>query len=414
MQLSGTDAERLRQYDLDHIIHPQFHRADHEGAVIYRVAARARCSRTPKATSTSMGSHRCGTSLSGMAVAELADAAAAQMRKLAFSNSYTGLLQRAGNPVGGEGCRPCVRQPERRVLYQLRLRVERRGLQGRALLLEPARSAVEDEDQFARERAYHGGTLAATAITGMAPFHKGFGPEPPDFVQVPTCYPYRCQWCSAKPSCTLECADNIEATIEREGADSVAAVIAEPVHGAGGVIPPDPGYWPRLREICDRHDVLPRRGVHADVEGFVRRHQKRNGVRNLLVGDFIAVHLQHAYAALGDAGSVIGKIEHEGVLARRERIRTFPTEPLQIDEVVGEHRLALQHIQTISAEPAAFSDNHPIAAALWDFHLGGDRVGFGQDVRCVAYGNTRHFIRVGEFGLSRGGARPRRDRAREL
>ena len=50
---------------------------------------------------------------------------------------------------------------------------------------------------ISRAEAYHGGTMAATAITGMAPFHKGFGPEPPDFVQVPTCYPYRCQWCSA-------------------------------------------------------------------------------------------------------------------------------------------------------------------------------------------------------------------------
>jgi adenosylmethionine-8-amino-7-oxononanoate aminotransferase len=109
---------------------------------------------------------------------------------------------------------------------------------------------------ISRADAYHGGTMAATAITGMAPFHKGFGPEPAEFIQVPTCYPYRCQWCSAKPSCTLECADNIAATIEREGADTVAAVIAEPVHGAGGVIPPDPGYWPRLRAICDRHDVL--------------------------------------------------------------------------------------------------------------------------------------------------------------
>ncbi len=42
----------------------------------------------------------------------------------------------------------------------------------------------------------------------------------------------------------------------REGPDTVAAVIAEPVHGAGGVIPPVPEYFPRLREICDRHNVL--------------------------------------------------------------------------------------------------------------------------------------------------------------
>jgi adenosylmethionine-8-amino-7-oxononanoate aminotransferase len=109
---------------------------------------------------------------------------------------------------------------------------------------------------ISRREAYHGSTMATTAITGMAPFHKGFGPEPPDMVQTATCYRYRCQWCSQKPSCTLECADEIAAAIEREGADTVAAVIGEPVHGAGGVIPPDPSYWPRVREICDRNDVL--------------------------------------------------------------------------------------------------------------------------------------------------------------
>ena len=50
--------------------------------------------------------------------------------------------------------------------------------------------------------------------------------------------------------------DNIVAAIEREGPDSVAAVIAEPVQGAGGVYPPPDDYFPRLRDICDRYDVL--------------------------------------------------------------------------------------------------------------------------------------------------------------
>jgi adenosylmethionine-8-amino-7-oxononanoate aminotransferase len=254
MQLTGTDAERLRQYDLDHIIHPQFHRADHEGAVIYASGKGA------VLTDTEGNEYIDGlASLWNVAVghgrAELAEAAAEQMRTLAFSNSYTGYANE-----------PSIRLTERLLglVYpnMSGIYYANSGSEANDFAIKAARyfwfvSGKPSKTKIiSRTDAYHGGTLAATAITGMAPFHKGFGPEPPDFVQVPTCYPYRCQWCTAKPACTLECADNVEATIEREGADTVAAVIAEPVHGAGGVIPPDPGYWPRLREICDRHDVL--------------------------------------------------------------------------------------------------------------------------------------------------------------
>jgi putrescine---pyruvate transaminase len=266
MQLTGKDTGRqggLRQYDLDHIIHPQFHRADHEGAIIYASGKGA------VLTDVDGNEYIDGlSSLWNVAVghgrAELADAAAEQMRTLAFSNSYTGYANE-----------PSIRLTERLLglvypnmsgIYYANSGSEANDFAIKAARYfwfvsgRPAKTKI-----VSRAEAYHGGTLAATAVTGMAPFHKGFGPEPPDFVQVPTCYPYRCQWCSAvgatggspaKPSCTLECADNIEATIEREGVDTVAAVIAEPVHGAGGVIPPDPGYWPRLREICDRREVL--------------------------------------------------------------------------------------------------------------------------------------------------------------
>ncbi|NIM61662.1 MAG: aminotransferase class III-fold pyridoxal phosphate-dependent enzyme, partial [Acidobacteria bacterium] len=79
-----------------------------------------------------------------------------------------------------------------------------------------------------------------------APFHSGFGPLLDGVVRAETCYPYRCSHCSGADDCNAACADDIESVIEQVGAENVAAVIGEPVHGAGGVIPPTPSYWPRV------------------------------------------------------------------------------------------------------------------------------------------------------------------------
>ena len=253
-QLNEAEIRQLAEFDIRHIIHPQFHVADHrdaviysrgEGAVLYDVQGNAYIDGLSSLWNVAVGHGR----------AELADAAAAQMRELAFANGYTGYANV-----------PSIRLAERllSLVYPNMSGVfyANSGSEANEMAIKavryfwsvsgkPAKTKI-----ISRQEAYHGSTMAATAVTGMAPFHKHFGPEPPDIVQVPTCYAYRCQWCADKPGCTLACADNIEATIEREGAETVAAVIAEPVHGAGGVIPPDPGYFPRLREICDRHDVL--------------------------------------------------------------------------------------------------------------------------------------------------------------
>jgi len=252
--LDESEIQRLVEFDRNHIIHPQFHVADHRDAIIYASGEGA------VLTDVHGNSYIDGlASLWNVAVghgrAELADAAAEQMRTLAFSNAYTGY---ANEP----SIRLTERLLERAYPNMSGIFYANSGSEANDFAIKAARyywfvSGKPDKVKIiSRSEAYHGGTLAATAITGMAPFHKGFGPEPPGFVQVPTCYPYRCQWCASKPSCTLECADNIADVIDREGADTVAAVIAEPVHGAGGVIPPDPGYWPRLREICDRYGVL--------------------------------------------------------------------------------------------------------------------------------------------------------------
>jgi adenosylmethionine-8-amino-7-oxononanoate aminotransferase len=75
-------------------------------------------------------------------------------------------------------------------------------------------------------------------------------------VKVQNTNHYRCLDCSALPACTLRCADDIEQRILMEGADTVAAVVLEPLQNTGGAIPPPPGYFAKVRSICDRYGVL--------------------------------------------------------------------------------------------------------------------------------------------------------------
>jgi adenosylmethionine-8-amino-7-oxononanoate aminotransferase len=105
---------------------------------------------------------------------------------------------------------------------------------------------------IAREIAYHGTTLGALSATGIPALRTAFEPLAPGGVHVPNTLSYR--WPADRDP--LWAADQIEERIEFEGPETVAAVILEPLQNAGGCIPPQPGYFDRVREICDRHDVL--------------------------------------------------------------------------------------------------------------------------------------------------------------
>ena len=109
---------------------------------------------------------------------------------------------------------------------------------------------------LSRDIAYHGTTMGALSITGVAGIKQPFEPLVPGSVRVENTNHYRCERCRDLDHCTLHAADDIERRILMEGPESVAAVYLEPVQNAGGCFPPPPGYFQRVREICDRYGVL--------------------------------------------------------------------------------------------------------------------------------------------------------------
>jgi len=111
---------------------------------------------------------------------------------------------------------------------------------------------------LSRDIAYHGTSMGALAITGLADIKGDFEPLPPGGVRVPNTNFYRAPDFVADDLETFGgwAADEIERAILREGPDSVAAVYLEPVQNSGGCFPPPPGYFQRVREICDRYGVL--------------------------------------------------------------------------------------------------------------------------------------------------------------
>ena len=108
---------------------------------------------------------------------------------------------------------------------------------------------------ISRIEAYHGVTMAAMSATGLSIYWPLFEPRVPGFIHIPSPYPYRYE-APVGTSQGVAAANELERAILREGPDTVAMFIAEPVQGAGGVIVPQDDYFTRVREICTRYDVL--------------------------------------------------------------------------------------------------------------------------------------------------------------
>jgi adenosylmethionine-8-amino-7-oxononanoate aminotransferase len=153
---------------------------------------------------------------------------------------------------------------------------------------------------LSRSIAYHGTSMGALSITGIPALKSDFEPLVPSTFRVPNTNYYRRPDESMSPSQFGQwAADRIEEAIEFEGPETVAAVFLEPVQNSGGCFPPPPGYFQRVREICDKYDVLM---VSDDVIcGFGRLGEYFGGQKYGYTPDIITVAkgLTSGYVPLG-------------------------------------------------------------------------------------------------------------------
>lgn len=127
----------------------------------------------------------------------------------------------------------------------------------RQYYLERDGQATAKAQVIARWNSYHGSTIGTMALAGSMARRRLFTPLFQEFPKISAHYCYRCPFGAQYPSCGLLCAKELEATIRRIGPQYLSAFIAEPIVGStvGALTPPDE-YWPMIREICDRYDIL--------------------------------------------------------------------------------------------------------------------------------------------------------------
>jgi len=197
---------------------------------------------------------------------ELAEAAREQLETLAYASGYTGHSNVRAIELGERLARltyPAIN----------RFFFTSGGAEANESAIKLARSYWKLRGQpaktkvISRELGYHGTTLAAMSATGIAGYWPLFEPRVPGFIHVPSPYPYRAQSMDGA-AYGVAIANELEKAIVREGAETVAMFLAEPVIGVSGVIVPPDDYFPRIREICDRYDVL--FGADEVITGFGR------------------------------------------------------------------------------------------------------------------------------------------------
>jgi putrescine aminotransferase len=252
--MTAIDVADRIQSDLAHLLHPLYHPSGHQspkiwvkgrGAIVIDIEGREYIDGLSGLWNVNVGHGR----------RELAEAAAEQMTTLAYCSAYT-----------GSSNLPAINLAER--LSQLMYPsintffFTSGGAEATETSFKTARyywklvGKPEKVKFIARVRGYHGVTMAAMSATGLPVYWPMFEPRMPGIVHIESPYPYRFVNPTPEVSDGVAAANLLEEAILREGPETVAAFIAEPVQGAGGVIVPQEDYFGRIRAICDKYEVL--------------------------------------------------------------------------------------------------------------------------------------------------------------
>jgi putrescine aminotransferase len=348
------DSTLLLEQDREHLLHPLHHPSAHENPLIFE-SGHGVWMRTIDGKEYIDGLAGLWNVLIGHGNSKLADTAREQMSTLAYCSSYVG----SGNV-------PAIRLADKLAGFAYPKLNSTFFTSGGAESNESAFKTVRHywkrkgkpnkTKVIARTYAYHGITLAAMSATALKVYWTMFEPRVPGFLHIPTPHPYRFEGdIKAGETIGQAAARALEEAILREGQDTVGAFIAEPVQGAGGVVVPPDDYFPLIRAICDKYEVLfiadevitgfgrtgewfglNRYGVQPDIMSFAKGVtsgylplggiQISDEIHDVIMSSPPAERWMHAYTYSGHptccavALTNLEVIESEGLVARAGRM----------------------------------------------------------------------------------------------
>ncbi len=254
--LSPTALDHATLLEQDrHQLHPLFHPANHanplvvergEGVWLYTTDGRRILDGMAGLWNVDVGYGN----------AELAEAAADQMRRMAFTSNFVGMTNVPSAELAARMAG--FAHPTLNTTFFTSGGSESNDSAFKTARYYWWRLGRRDKVKIiARKYGYHGITVAATAATGIARYQTMFGPMAPNFLHIPAPHPYRYEGDLREGESVGQAAARaLEEAILREGPETVAAFIAEPIQGVGGVIVPPDDYFPLVRALCDKYDVL--------------------------------------------------------------------------------------------------------------------------------------------------------------